>query len=371
MVTVASDKAKTTHRRRTPPLRLALLGLSGASMIAGLLLGWTMLGLPSPFLWSRMSQVHGQVMIAGFLGTVIALERAVALRRWWGFLAPLGFGLGALALLTALPPEVGETAQLLGAGFLIAIYVPLWRRAPSAAVTTQALGAVLAAGALAGWLGGVATAALLPWAVGFVVLTIAGERLELARLGLGGSTTAETYFTVLSASVAAAAAAALLWSVVGTALFGAALLMLVGWLVRHDVARRTIHTAGLPKFTAACLLAGYAWLALAAATWLVAGPQASGGGYDLVIHAVFLGFGLSMILGHAPIILPAVLSRPLPYRKAMWVPLVLLQGSLIVRGIGDLRGLTVVWQTGGAFNVVAILAFAAVSVSSVVLAGRR
>lgn len=374
--TLPHNATKANHRRRMSRSRLALLALGGASLIVGMLLGLNMLGLslfdvPLPVTTERFAQVHAQVMIVGFLGTVIALERAVALRRRWGFLAPLGLGLGALALLTDLPAWVGESGQLAGAAFLIAVYVPLWRRVPSAAVTAQALGAVLLAGALICWLGGVTTAALLPWAVGFLVLTIAGERLELARLGLGGSTRAETTFTILAASVAAAAAAALLWPVVGTAIFGAALLAIVAWLVRHDVARRTIHTVGLPRFTAACLLAGYAWLALAGAVWLVGGPQTSGGGYDLVIHAVFLGFGLSMILGHAPIILPAVLGQPLPYRAFMWVPLVLLEGSLIVRSFGDLRGLTEVWQSGGALNVVAILTFAVVTVSTAIAASRR
>ena len=41
-----------------------------------------------------------------------------------------------------------------------------------------------------------------------------------------------------------------------------------------------------------------------------------GPAYDAVVHAVFLGFTLSMIMAHAPVILPAVLRRPLPYRPA-------------------------------------------------------
>jgi len=40
-----------------------------------------------------------------------------------------------------------------------------------------------------------------------------------------------------------------------------------------------------------------------------------GGGYDAVVHAIFLGFVISMVMAHAPVILPAVLRRPLPYRS--------------------------------------------------------
>ena len=35
-------------------------------------------------------------LVLGFVGTVIALERAVALRRWWAYLAPAALGGGLL-----------------------------------------------------------------------------------------------------------------------------------------------------------------------------------------------------------------------------------------------------------------------------------
>ena len=41
---------------------------------------------------------HGPLMVGGFLGTVIGLERAVALGRGWAYVAPLATALGAVAL---------------------------------------------------------------------------------------------------------------------------------------------------------------------------------------------------------------------------------------------------------------------------------
>jgi hypothetical protein len=38
---------------------------------------------------------------------------------------------------------------------------------------------------------------------------------------------------------------------------------------------------------------------------------------DAVIHAAFLGFAMSMVMAHAPVIPPAVLRRPLPYHAAL------------------------------------------------------
>src|SRR3546814_21136160 len=87
---------------------------------------------------------------------------------------------------------------------------------------------------------------------------------------------------------------------------------------------------------AASMLAGYFWLLVAAGTWMLHGSALSGAAYDVVIHATFLGFTISMIMAHAPVILPAVLRRPLPYRTVRWAPLVLLHTSLALRlWLGD------------------------------------
>jgi hypothetical protein len=73
----------------------------------------------------------------------------------------------------------------------------------------------------------------------------------------------------------------------------------------------TIRSTGLPRFMAANMLAGYAWLAVAATTWALTRTAYDGPAYDVVVHAVFLGFTLAMIMAHAPVILPAVLRQPL------------------------------------------------------------
>jgi hypothetical protein len=65
-----------------------------------------------------------------------------------------------------------------------------------------------------------------------------------------------------------------------------------------------------------------------------------------------------MIMAHGPVILPAVLRRPLPYRTVLWVPLVLLHASLLLRlWLGDALHVEVAWQVGGALNVAALLLF--------------
>jgi hypothetical protein len=97
-----------------------------------------------------------------------------------------------------------------------------------------------------------------------------------------------------------------------------------------------------------------------------------GAGYDAVVHAVFLGFTLSMIMAHAPVILPAVLRRPLPYHPAMLAPAVVLHLSLVLRlWVGDSLGVQLAWQAGGVGNIAALLLFVATAAWSAATAGRR
>src|SRR5690606_20116049 len=95
---------------------------------------------------------------------------------------------------------------------------------------------------------------LVPLLAGFVVLTIAAERVELARISVPDS--APRVLLGAAAGLSLAALLAVAWSPGGGHLFGAVLLGLVGYLLRNDVARRLVRSSGLPRFSAAALLAG-------------------------------------------------------------------------------------------------------------------
>ena len=357
-------------RNRPMISRLVFLIPAGVALLAGLDAGLLLLGLPAPVTTQQLPDAHGMVMVLGFVGTVIALERAVALRRRVGFAAPALLGVGGLLVTSAAPLRLGQAALAAGSAALVLVYIPLWRRQRDDSVLIQAFGAVLATGGAILWLGGMPVARLLPWLAGFVVLTIAGERLELSRVTLLASATVRELIG-LAAMITLATVLTLLWPVVGYPLLGLSLLWLVGWLMVHDVARRTIRAKGLPRFMAGCLLAGYVWLAVAGAIWVLVGGVTDGPAYDAVIHAVFLGFTMSMIMAHAPVILPAVLRCRLPYHPVMIAPPVLLHASLLLRlAVGDARSLDMARQVGGALNVVALLGFAAITAGSAILAGR-
>src|SRR5690606_24909555 len=152
--------------------------------------------------------------------------------------------------------------------------------------------------------------------------------------------------------------------VVAVPLAGLALLAIVAWLVRYDVARATIRQRGLPKYVAVCLFAGYAWLAVAGVGWLLGGPQTEGPLYDATTHAVFLGFVITMIMAHAPIILPAVLRVRIPFHPVLYLPVVLLQASLLVRVVvGDAWGGVPGLQLSGIGAAAAMVLFGVAAVT--------
>ena len=235
----------------------------------------------------------------------------------------------------------------------------------------QSLGAFLAVGACALWLREVPMPMVVPWLTGFFVLTIAGERVELARVGqlfdaAEQRNRRENQALGLALVLVGVTALAMLWPQWGLPAFGVMLIVVAvvfGW---RDVARRTIRSTGLPRFSAAGLLVAYAWLICAGLLWLR--PALEGFRYDAVLHATFLGFVMSMVLAHAPVILPAVIGRPLPYGPAFWAVFTLLQGSLIVRVAADLLGAEPVRAVAGVLNIVALLSLLATAVVSTLTA---
>lgn len=338
--------------------RLALMIGGGIALMAGLDAALLQLGVAAPVTDDRVASVHGMLMVLGFIGTVIALERAVALGKRWAFASPACMGLGGIALISPLPLPAAGALLMAGTGIQAVIFIPLWRRRRDAAVLVQALGAVCAFGAAMLFTGGVQTPSFLGWLIGYVVLLISGERMELARLGRSDDT-AEQAVLAAGAALVAAIILQLLFPRWAAPVLGVVLLAIVAALLNVDVASKMLRSKGLPRFSAACLMAGYVWLTVAGGILVLAADPFDGGAYDALVHAVMLGFTMSMIFAHAAVILPAVLRRPLPYHPIMYVPAALLHVALAVRIVGgDLRDAHLVWQIGGVGNVIAVLAFA-------------
>lgn len=288
--------------------------------------------------------LHGPLMVSAFFGTVISLERAAALDRLWAYVAPLCAGAGGVCLLLGFPVP-GFVLMAAGAGVLVIASAVVFTRQRSLEM------AALLAGAAA-WLAGNLTVFFglpaVPWWIAFFALTIGGERLELSRYLKRGPAVRSSFMIL---------AAALVVAPLEPRLLGVVLVLLAGWLFAFDLARVTVRQSKLPRYVAVCLLAGYFWLGLGGALMALAI------GYDAALHTIFVGFVFSMVFGHAPVILPAVLRTAFPYHRVLYLPLALLHASLAVR-------VFISTQIGAWGNAAAIALFI-VTAASLVLLKRR
>ena len=338
------------------PLLLVLVALSLLAGIAGGLLrvGVTLPATDGAAWLGHAALAHAALMVCGFMGTVIGIERAVAVKLRAAWTAPLASGIGGAALLSG-QASAGAWLLVAASAVFIAVNVEVVRRQRAAHT------GLLLAGALA-WLAGNlefanggSSTATLPWWFAFLVLTIAAERLEMTRLMRRRPGTQLSLYAVLAALGLGAALSAF-EPRSGGVLYGAALFALAAWLAAFDIARRTVRADGLARYMAVCLLGGYGWLAVAGAAWAATAlglPLR-----DTALHALGLGFIVSMMLGHAPVILPAVARVKLQFGSFFYLPLAALHLSLLLR-------LAAGWDAmplralGATLNAVAIALFAA------------
>lgn len=127
---------------RPPRARAALMVLAMVALLTAMWGGLVRVGWQLPPLSLALPAAHGPLMISGFLGTVIGLERAVALGRRWTYLAPLLSGVGALALMTGTPGPIGPLLMTLGSLGMVAAFVIIIRLRRALFTVTMGLGAV-------------------------------------------------------------------------------------------------------------------------------------------------------------------------------------------------------------------------------------
>lgn len=343
-------------RLRYPLMLMALVTLL-AALWAGLLrIGWHI-----PALRPTLAQVHGPLMVAGFLGTLVSLERAVALGHRSAYAAPFLTGLGGLLLVVGVTGWPGPLLITLGSCALIIIFAVIIHRHPGMPTMVMEIGALVWFVGNVLWLVGWPIFHIVPWWGGFLILTIAGERLELGRLRQP-SRGAQVSFVLILVCYLGGLVSSVIAADVGQRIAGFGALGLAFWLMRYDIARRTIHRPGLTRFIAVCMLSGYVWLGISGVLSVIFGSVPAGPYYDALLHTLFLGFVFAMIFGHAPIIVPAILGRPMAYFRGFYAHLLVLHGSLLLRIVGDLVGWGEGRRWGGLLNEVALLLFLASTV---------
>jgi hypothetical protein len=356
-------------------LRFSLIFTALLTLLAAMWAGLIRMGWSLPPLAVSLPMLHGALTVNGFLGIVIGLERAVALSApglrhqvLWPYLSPLCVAIGIPVLFFS--AQAGVFFITAGSLVLVGANILIIRQQPTLFTATMGLGA---ASWLIGnilWLAGQPIYVFVLWWIGFPLFTVIGERLELSRI-LRLSKTSHLLFGIACAGFFVGAVISLFNINTGTRLAGLGEIACALWLLRFDIARRTVRKPGMPRFIALCLLSGYGWLGISGILNSWFGATYAGPYYDAALHTLFVGFVFSMIFGHALIILPAVLQVQTTFKTMLYAPLILLHLSLLLRIVGDLISQPTVRQWGGMLNVIALLLFIGSMVVTVIATRQR
>jgi hypothetical protein len=327
-----------------------VLPLALLSLVLGVWGGWGRIGwsLPLP----EAAGQHGLLMVGGFLGTLILLERTVVLQNRFALLLPFVNGL-SVPLLLLDQPKIAFFCLLVGAAALTAVCGYFARKHRENHQYLLALGAAfLFAGHVVLLRTGFYPRAVPYW-MAFLLFTITAERLELTKF-LPVKTLYKRFLWLFLGVFGVGVT--MPFHSAGNVLLAAGLLAIGLWLLRFDMVFKSIRKPGLHRYSGVLLLTGYVWL-LVCGVWLLFG-QRFAFHYDVLLHTFFIGFVMNMIFAHGPIILPAVLGKPLkPYHPMLYAWFVLLQLSLMIRVAGGAAVWPVARQWAGMLNGIAILGF--------------
>lgn len=354
------------------PLQILLIISSALILLTALGSGLARVGLQMDPLSQNWILIHGPLMICGFLGTLISLERAVALASRYplAYAIPASSAVGAVLLLIDPSSQLARAIFALSSAGLMILFTLMLRLHPSKDVWIMSAGVLCYLIGTTLWFTGEPIWDVVHLWIAFLILTIVGERLELSRVRR-----LKPYMEVmLITSILVFFVGSLLTMFdlsLGIRIAGVGAILMAAWLLRYDVARRTIMQQGLARYIAACLIIGYIWMGFAGIIAIWKGAVYAGPDYAIILHAYLLGFVVSMIFGHMPIILPAVSGLALKYTPLLYIPLLLLHSSLFLRILADLTGNTPLRQWAALFNVTAILVFMVLAVVSIIRGNRK
>jgi hypothetical protein len=310
------------------PQRLIFVFLAIACLLIGLWTGLTRLGWDLPYLKSTV--YHGSIMVGGFLGTLISLEKAIPLKKKIFLLIPI---LNASSIVFFLTGHFSYSLfiNIAGSIGLCIIYLIYLSQQDELPILLMLLGAFF-------WLVGNSLILVknfyplaFPWWMAFLLFTVVAERLELSKF----LPVTRTNKIALLISLGIFIMGILLpFHGSGSYLAGVSLILISIWLMRFDVIRVALKKTGLTYFNAVALLTGYIALLLTG-LFMITFP-ATPFAYDAIVHTFFLGFIFSMIFAHGPIILPGVLGSSIkPFHPFLYFPLMLLALSVLIRVSAD------------------------------------
>jgi len=330
--------------------RLPVIFFAMFSLLCGLWSGLCRIGWDIGI--SPVVAHHGAIMVGGFLGTLIAFEKIIPLRKKTLYLIPITSASSVVMFFTR-QSALSFYLLIVSSVALVIVFLYYLLKQQKAVYILMLLGAI-------SWLTG--NVVLLtkqfypmafPWWMAFILFVIAAERLEIMVFLPVSRFSKNVFITILLSFVIGVL---LSFHGIGNFVCGLSLAGVSIWLLRNDMIAINLTKQGLPRFVGATLLCGYAALLFTGIFFLIRSDQWLT--YDAVVHCFFLGFAFSMIFAHGPMILPGILGVAItPFNKILYLWMGLLQTSWILRISGDVLTNLELRKVSGVISVMAILGY--------------
>jgi hypothetical protein len=308
--------------------RLPIVFFAMFCLLSGLWSGLTRIGWNLSIL--PITAHHGAIMVGGFLGTLIILEKIIPLQKKSLYLIPV---VNASSVLFFLLNRAEIAISILVVTSVALSFVFLyffW-------LQRSIVYALMVTGAICWMMGNILLLTksfyplAFPWWTAFALFIVSAERLELTKFLPVSRSSKNTFVAMLLLFVIG-----VLFSFhgIGNFVCGVSLGVISLWLMRNDLIAINLKKISLPKYIAIALLSGYISLLLTGIFFIVLSDHWLT--YDVIVHSFFIGFVFSMIFAHGPIILPSVMGIAVtPFHKILYLWLALLQTSWIVRTFSD------------------------------------
>lgn len=331
--------------------RIPFIFLAIVNLVAGLWSGLIRIGWMLPL--SEVGAHHGAIMVGGFLTSLIALEKAIPLRRKLAFAVPV---ISALSLMMIVPGlyRLGIFFLMTGSiGFFLMLSFYLHLYPKDISIRLMLVGAACLIIGNAMLFHYKLFPAAFPWWSGFLLFTITAERLELSKFLPVSKGNKKLLYIGLSIFLAGILIPFHGW---GRYFSGLAIIAIAVWMLRFDMIRIGLKKSELTRYSSIALLIANSWLIIHAFILMLSAdlPYL----YDMTVHTFFIGYVFAMIFAHGPIILPGVLGfTAKPYHSILYLWLGIVQGSLAIRVLSDTLLLHDIRRWSGLFTGIGIVLY--------------
>lgn len=320
------------------------------SLLLGIYTGWLRMGWNFP-MTQAMGQ-HGLIMIGSFLGTLILIERIVAFKKNWLYILPL-INASSLPAFYFQENRLALMFLLIGSTGLLVVYLITYRKYKEKYILIMMTGGALLITGLLMLLVNNRYPVAVPYWIGFLLLTILGERIDLAKFLPRGKIKEPMIWVFIFIFIAGLF---MQYHQAGHLLTGMGMILIAIWLMKYDIVNKSIKSFGIHQYIGLTLFSGYVWLSISGVFMVLNLDLVYF--YDALLHSFFLGYVFLMIFAHAPIIFPGVMGLSFtPFNRSLYLWIILLNLSLLLRVLADLIFLNFLRQISGIMNGMIIIGF--------------